>query len=164
MKSSPNLSILGALLLLAPGATEATPITWTDTINFTPNVYISQWNAGLNPAADVVANFSLNLDPLGSSGPDSLVLVAPEGDVRSQRAGTLEVTIVSLLDKDKDKDKGKDKDKDHKPATVPEPGILSLIGLGLLAVALVTRGTRRMRAAVSTMAAAASAATTHSQG
>src|ERR1700686_1007266 len=74
MKSSRKLSILGALLLLAARATEATPITSTDAINFGPNVYISQWNAGLNPAADAVTNFTLNLDLLSSSGTDSLAL------------------------------------------------------------------------------------------
>ena len=143
MKPSPNLSILGALLLLATGVTQATPITSIDAINFSPNVFISQWNAGLNPAADTVTNFSLNRDLLSASG-NSHALVAPAGDIQLQSTG-----IVSLLDK------YKDKYKHHKPATVPEPGVLSLIGLGLLALGLVTRGTRRSRAPV---------ATTHLQG
>jgi hypothetical protein len=161
MKSSPKLSILGGLLLLlVTGAAEATPVTSADAANFNPNVYISQWNAGLNPAADAVANISLNLNLLSSSGNDSLALVAPAGDAQLQSTGTLAVTIVSLLDK-------VDLDKRHhkpKPPTVPEPGVLSLIGLGLLALALVTRGTRRLRAAVVTTGEAFSAATTHPQG
>jgi len=158
MKSAVKLSILSALLLLATRATEATPISSADTSSFNPNGYISRWHASLDPAADAVGNFSLDLPLLSSSGTDSLALVAPDGDARLQSTGTMAVTIVSLLDEDRDKG---DKSHHHrKPPTVPEPGALGLIGLGLLALALVRRGARRLRAAVVPTADAASTATT----
>jgi hypothetical protein len=140
MKSLPKFAFLG-LLLLATTAAEAASITWTDTINFSPNVYISQWN----PGADAVANFPLKLDPLSATGVDSLALVALEGGGELQSSGIVSVLDNADLDK-RHPPKPKHKPK-PKPTTVPEPGVLSLIGLGLLALALVTRRTHRLHAA-----------------
>jgi hypothetical protein len=155
MKSAAKLSILSVLLLLASRATEAIPISSADTGSFDPNGYISRWHASLDPGADAVGNFSPDLPLLSSSGTDSLTLVAPDGDAQAQSTGTMSVTIVSLLDQDRDKSH-----HHPKPPTVPEPGALGLIGLGLLALTLVTRGARRLRAAVAPAADAASTATT----
>ena len=143
MKSLPKSAILGLLLLLAAPAAEAASIASTDATNFNPNAYISQWQAGLNPGADAVADFPLKSELLNIPGVDSPVSVTtPEGDAGLQSSG-----IVSLLNEaDHDKlDKLKPKHKPKPPTTVPEPGALSLIGLGLLALALMTGRTRRLR-------------------
>lgn len=162
MKSSTKLSILGALLLLTAYTAQATPITWTDTINFSPDVYLLQWNAALNPATDASGNFSLNLDQLGAAANGSLTGTAWDGlmsagDAQWQGTGALAETIVDLLES---LDLEKEKHHHHKgggPETVPEPGILSLLGLGLLALAFATRRTRRLRAAGGTTSEAFSA-------
>jgi hypothetical protein len=143
MKSLPKSAILGLLLLLAAPAIEAASIASTDATNFNPKAYISQWQAGLTPGADAVANFPLQPGLLNTPGVDSPASVTtPEGDAGLQSSG-----IVSLLNEvDRDKpDKPKHKHKPKPPATVPEPGALSLIGLGLLALALMTGRARRLR-------------------
>jgi hypothetical protein len=141
MKSLPKSAILGLLLLLAAPATEAVSIASTDATNFNPNAYVSQWQAGLNPGADAVAGLPLKSGLLNIPGVDSPVSVTtPEDDAGLQSSG-----IVSLLN-EVDRDKlDKPKHKPKPPTTVPEPGALSLIGLGLLALALMTGRTRRLR-------------------
>ena len=145
MKSLPKFAILGLLLLLAPPATEAASITSTDAINFNPNAYISQWQAGLNPGAAAVTQFPRQPDLLNFAEVDSLASVAAtDGNSRLQSS-----EIVSLLNK-ADRDKPHPPKPKPKPPTVPEPGALSLIGLGLLALALMMRRTRRLRSATLT--------------
>ena len=141
MKSLPKSAILGLLLLLAAPATEAASIASTDATNFNPNAYVSQWQAGLNPGADAVADLPLKSGLLNIPRVDSPVSVTtPEDDAGLQSSG-----IVSLLN-EVDRDKlDKPKHKPKPPTTVPEPGALSLIGLGLLALALMTGRTRRLR-------------------
>jgi len=141
MKSLPQSAILGLLLLLAAPATEAASIASTDATNFNPNAYVSQWQAGLNPGADAVADLPLKSGLLNIPRVDSPVSVTtPEDDAGLQSSG-----IVSLLN-EVDRDKlDKPKHKPKPPTTVPEPGALSLIGLGLLALALMTGRTRRLR-------------------
>lgn len=165
---------IGAALMLGAGASQATPMTWTDTITFTPNVYLSMGSEftdqlniadyGYNPATDTISSYSLNVDLYSPGGQLFAALVVPgtlgnsffdidglqfggwslQGDAQLQKTGVLTMTIVSLL--------GNfylgsstltASGTGPSTTTVPEPGVLSLMLLGLAGAGLALRYGRK---------------------
>jgi hypothetical protein len=136
MKSLYLLKVMAAVLFFAARAVEATPITWTDSASFRPNVYITQWTEfSQHPAVDRVSSDSPRLDldsPLGSFFPAPGV---PGNFANSERSTeVLTEGIVSLLG-DFCLDLPRPSEHGKGPRTVPEPGVLGLLVLGSAVVA-----------------------------
>jgi len=160
---------VGVALLLGTGVSQATPMTWTDTITFSPNVYLTPGSVfsdqlniadyGYNPATDTISSYSLNVDLYSPTGQIFAALVVPgtlgnsffdidgaafggwslTGDTQLQKTGLLTMTIVSLLGDFYLGSSTLTAYGNGVPTnTVPEPGVLSLmlLGLGVAGVAL----------------------------
>jgi hypothetical protein len=171
-----KLSFLGALLVFAAGAAQATPMSWTDTAKFNPNVYVSQWNGfvytqnlthdGFNPAVDTISDYSLSLDLVNSSG-GFLALVVPgtlsnayinlngnsfgqnlylTADLAFSSTGVLTVGIISLLGNFYLASSTLTAYGNGVATSVPEPGVITLLALGLAAIALLEWRKRRAHA------------------
>jgi len=174
MRLSSKLSLAGALLFLAAHAAQATPMSWTDTVTFNPNVYVTQWTGfvykqslisdGYNPAVDSISSYSLSLDLVNGSG-GFLALVVPgqlsngffdfngtqyggmslQGNVSFSSTGVLTVGIISLLGNFYLASSTLTAWGNGIARTVPEPGVLALLVLGLMAIAIV-RSRSKIRA------------------
>lgn len=130
MRISKKLSV-ATVLLLGAGAAQATPITWTDTTGLNASVYTTEYvyqseiQNGLIPQT---TNQSLIL-LLGDQGLISFI---------ERLTGALRADFLKSCS---------GWSATCRKQTVPEPGALTLLGLGFVGVALAIRRTRKMRGA-----------------
>ena len=116
--------LIAVVLLLGASGTWATPIMWTDTTGLNPSAYTT-----LSGSALGISDARITL-----TGDQSLIVLLEDQGLMALLAGK--------DDKKCDNDRG---DPKRCKRTVPEPGALSLIGLGIVGVALAIRRTRRLR-------------------
>ena len=161
-------SVLAAVLMTGSMAAHATPVTWVDAIDFTPDRYIAPYSSysyshnildnGYNPGVDSIYNYSLNVNLYDDNdrGLDVALINVPgligdtiffnlsgaeyggwslEGQTQLTQTGVYGVTITSLIG---DFFLGSStltvRGEENGSRSVPEPGTLGLLGLGLLGV------------------------------
>jgi hypothetical protein len=161
-------SVLAAVLMTGSMAAHATPVTWVDSIDFTPDRYIAPYSSysyshnildnGYNPGVDSIYNYALNVNLYDDNdrGLDVALINVPgligdtlffslsgseyggwslEGQTQLTQTGTYGVTITSLIG---DFFLGSStltvRGEENGSRSVPEPGTLGLLGLGLLGV------------------------------
>jgi hypothetical protein len=173
--------VLAAMLAAGSIATaQATPVTWVDTIDFTPDRYIAPYSSysythsildnGYNPGVDSIYNYSLSVNLLDDSdrGLDVALINVPglfgdtiffnlsgvefggwslEGQTQLSNTGIYGVTITSLIG---DFFLGGSsltvRGEENDGRSVPEPGTLGLLGLGLLGVGAGMRKKKKAQA------------------
>lgn len=172
-------SVLAAALLAGSFSAHAVPVTWVDTIDFTPDRYIAPNSSysythnildnGYNPGVDYIYGYSLsvNLYDDGDRDLDVALIDVPgllgdtvffnlsgveyggwslEGLAQLTFTGTYGVTITSLIGDFFLGSSTLTVRGEENSRSVPEPGTLGLLGLGLLGVGAGMRKKKKAQA------------------